>query len=223
MASSSTPAVAPNGSGSPGGPCAAPWSSGTTSGASLAGSPAASAGTSGEWAGAAAEFRGHCATTASGTEASGTQPSGAKVSGAKSSAVVSRAAGFGSLRQTQRRTRRPLRCSRLAGSTKANVAQGRQAVSITNQGPRASFRHPTPDPLTNWKPASHRRRNVRIYGKSESDGQLGLGRSWVTLAEVMARLWGTTRYGDHGGLTVPSKAGLCPTAGGVLEGPCDLV
>ncbi|MBO0712712.1 MAG: hypothetical protein J2P47_15685, partial [Acetobacteraceae bacterium] len=121
------------------------------------------AGTSGDWAGTAAEFGGHCATTASAT----------KVSGANSlAAAVNRAARFGSLRQTQRPTRRPLRCSRLAGSTTYDVAQDGQAISITNQGPRASFRHPTPDPLTNWKPASHRRRNVRIYGKDESDGGL---------------------------------------------------
>jgi hypothetical protein len=63
-----------------------------------------------------------------------------------------------------------LRRSRLAGSTTYDL--DRQAISITNQGPRASFRHPTADPLTNWKPASHRRRNVRIYGKDESDGRL---------------------------------------------------
>jgi len=122
---------------------------------------------SGDFLGAAAEFGGHCVIAASATKASGAQ-----VSGAKSSAAVSGAARFGSLRQAQRPPRRPSRCSRLAGSTKYDVAQDRLAISMTNRGPRPSFRHPMPDPLTNWKPASHRRRNVRIYGKDESDGRL---------------------------------------------------
>lgn len=217
-----TPAVASAGSGSPGAPCAAPWPPAAASGASLIGSPAATAGTSGDWAWAAAEFGGHCATTASDTKASGAKAS---------TAAVSRAARLGSLRQAERRTRRPLRCE-LAGSTKYD----RQAISITNHGPQASFRNPTPDPLTNWKPASHRRRNVRIYGKDESDGRpfeafavrgAGLGSVLVATESLLGRslgkLWGTSRYGDHGGLTVPSKAGRCPAAGGVLEEPRDPV
>jgi len=67
---------------------------------------------------------GHGATTLSAAEAS--------------AAGAGRAARLASLR-TLLRTRRPLR-RRLAGLTKYDMAQDGRTISITNQGPRATFR-----------------------------------------------------------------------------------